>query len=182
MGIIPTPIDPGNDCDRCFLAGETPTLLKLFITGVYRAELWHDGLPRTPNGYYDLVQDPLDNCRWISTIATNWNIALTWYEGVSKCGGFILFPHIRFFGQVNENCTKHFTNALNVWAGNFYYGGWFFISTPAQMQSLIEMVTPLTGPDPRMELYPMDDDRIVLKFCDKKSATNVKIKFDTTAL
>lgn len=185
MGIMPTPITPGNDCLACFLPNETPTLVKCFFGGIEKGRKWVDTLPPPPNGYFDLIQFETNPCAWraigIPMISMNWdpNVQLAPHSALNVDTAI---PPFLFTGHQNDPCKRYFTNEITNWFNNWYINGWGMIATPHEMQSWIEMVTPIVGPDPRMELFPMEDDLIVLKFCNIQDGTNVKIKVNSALL
>lgn len=181
MGIMPAPIDPGVNCLRCFAPNETPKTLKIFFGDIKTGDLFLPGLPPPPNGYWDISQVALIPCHYeffdadkiyeYEMQATKTVLGFTWTASAPAFGALPL-----------TLCTRYFTNWINNPVGNVYWGGFGFVCTPEEMQEWIELVTPITGPDPRMELFPAVDDKIVLKFCDKQSATNIKILVDSTLL
>lgn len=185
MGIMPDPITPGLDCVECFPAGATPTLVKCFFSGIERGERWVDTLPPPPKGYYDLIQNIPGPCDW--SIGPSVWTSMIWAPVIVP-GPYsrlqvrtVIAPYV-FSGNVPGTCKTYFVNGITNYYNNWYYGGQGFVATPALMQSLIEMVTPITGPNPRMELYPMENELIVLKFCNVQDGTNIKIKLDTALL
>lgn len=185
MGIIPTPITPGNNCLACFLPNETPTLVKCFLGGIEKGRKWVDTLPTPPNGYHDLIQTAPDSCVWssvgIPSIQIGWNPSVLLAPHSSLLVDTAIPPYL-FAGYQDDPCKRYFTNVLTNWFNNWYINGWGMIATPQEMQSWIEMVTPITGPDPRMELFPMADGEIVLKFCNIQDGTNIKIKVNSALL
>lgn len=181
MGIMPDPGTFNNECPLCFPAGQTPTSIKLFASGITYNEDNFPGLPPAPNGYVDLEQSP-GPCQWSGANFLVWRATLT-YTGVDSRvsievdDGIFAFNH-----SPGDLCVKYFENQQQNPAIFAYTGGWVMITTPAAMETMIALVTPLTGPDPRMELFPMEDGLIVLKFCSIQDGTNIKIKLDTALL
>lgn len=51
--------------------------------------------------------------------------------------------------------------------------------TQEDMADLVKSVTPMIDPDPRMECFPMADEKIVIRYAGKRDATNIYIKVDT---
>ncbi len=180
MGIIPVPPDFGNNCMTCFGAGSTPSVMKLFFTGITK-EAWPD-LPNPYQGYFDAIQTDGNPCHWAggNAAALHWHL---FFDPGLTVIGLAWGVHTSYFFRVLPNpCKRYFINA-NVKTGLIpYYGGWAFAATAAEMAAWIEAVTPIVGPDPRMGLYAMANEQIVLKFCNKQDGTNIKIKVDTTAL
>lgn len=181
MGIIPTPTTPGNNCVVCWPPGETPIYLKVFFSGIKKGDNWHGGLPQPPNGYYDYTQIVADPC--IYAIPVDVFFGQLRFRAVDTSLGLLVVPGFPCFAHISPLiCPRYLTTDLVFPAGNWYYGGQAFISTPAEMQALIEMAMPVVGPDPRMELFPMEDDKIVIRFANKHENTNMKIKFNVDEL
>lgn len=182
MGIIPVPDTPGPDCLLCYPAGEAPDMLKLFLGGIQTGDLWSPPDPAPPNGYWDLQQRVASPCFYdlvpIGTFAMGYSpFRLTPMLVVQAVGVSGVFSSTSPF-----NCQKSFINAQVNPVVNWYYGGWAYVATASQIAGWIELVTPLTGPDPRMELFLGEDDRIFVRFADKKSSTNIMIELDTTVI
>lgn len=181
MGIIPKPIVVGAPCLRCFGALTTPQLIKVFFSGIMTGDDWTPDHMLPPNGYHDYIQHPVNTCQWrliqpgplgtLSFAAGNSGISI--YEDIA---------HRIFWDLIMVNCHRYFSNRQNNPAGEHWYGGNAFVCTEEELEGWLNLVTPTTGPDPRLELYPMDNGEIVLKFCDIQSATNVKIKLDSALL
>lgn len=180
MGIIPTPIVPGDNCLLCWAVGETPTLLKLFLSGIETGAAWNPGDLEAPNGYWDLTQSVLNPCNFTQAnpVAVT---GVAYSIGQSVCAFQRPASINSFWSNPAVECVQHFTNELVDPAGKFF-SGWGMVTTPAQMQTLIELATPIVGPDPRMELFAMDNGEIVVKFCNIEDGTNIKIKIDTALL
>lgn len=181
MGIIPTPITPGDDCVLCFTPGFTPTLFKCFFSGIKTGDLWHPGLPPSPNGYFDLIQVPGIPCRWYSD-HPDYSVRLIYDPAWSSLFVETIGGAVAFSSTPVAICTTYYANAINTPVNQHYYDGWGLITTPQQLQAWIELATPITGPDPRMECFPMEDGQIVVKFCNIQDGTNIKIKLDTALL
>lgn len=185
MGIIPLPDDYGDDCTGLYPPGHTPLLIKCFFSGIETGRLWHPGLPAAPNGYWDLIQHDPGPCAWGIHEPDPWAIG---YNPVSTPGVYSTLrasPDIyvdAFTGSVAGFGKRYFANGFTSWYWDHYYGGWGFCCTPAELAAWIELVTPTVGPNPRLECMPTDNDQIVIKFCNKEDATNVKILVDTTII
>ncbi len=184
MGIIPVPEIPGNDC-ICWPADHTPNLVKAFFGGIEIGGLWHAGLPSPPNGYHDLAQSPMVHCEFHIGAPATYRVTYRSAFGFPALANLtcqVAVGEWAFRTAVVPSCTRFFTNSnLNPF-NNHYINGWGFICTPAEMAEWIELVTPITGPDPRMELFPMEDGEIVLRFASIQDGTNIEIKVDTALL
>lgn len=182
MGIMPSPTEYGNDCALCYAPDKTPKFLKLFFGGMKYGELWNPLLGPAPNGYHDLKQTEVAPCRWTSLPVNDWKIT---YATLPEQSGVEAFLHLTPFGflsYIEESCKRYFVNILDGPANSFYWGGWAFICTPDEMEAWLNLVTPTTGPDPRMDIFPGDNGIIDLRFANKQDGTHVYIQLDTNAL
>lgn len=181
MGIIPVPDSYGNDCTICFPAGKTPDLLKVFYSGIEFGDDWvpADGMP--PNGYYDHIQIPASPCSFSNPAPhpTGWVI---FGPAGTDCTSESSGGAGAFWGVSFDRCTRYFFNRYRRPLDNEFWGGYAFICTPLELETWLNLVTPTTGPDPRLECYPMANGEIVLKFCNIQDGTNIKIKLDTALL
>ncbi len=181
MGIIPTPTQFGVNCAICWPPGETPGYLKVFFSGIMKGDNWHGGLPQPPNGYWDYIQLGVDPCIFAIPVATFFG--QLWFTGADTTLGLAVvpgFPCFTYFGPLV--CPRYLETNLVFPAGNWYYGGQAFICTPEEMAGWIELVMPVTGPNPRMELFPMVDRQIVIRFASTINGTNMKIKLNVDDL
>ncbi|GAH51772.1 unnamed protein product, partial [marine sediment metagenome] len=159
--------DPGtfNDhCPLCYPAHESPELLKLFVGGIEKSPHFPGVIESPPNGYADLLQTGMP-CVWTGRGDLIWHASYATAIPFTQLLVKYAIAADAFVSSPAGSCHRYFTNGQDdpvKWAFNF---GWAFLATPAEMQSWIEMVTPVVGPDPRMELFPMEGDDIVLKFC-----------------
>lgn len=179
MGIIPDPVTPGLNCLTCFSAGETPSYLKVFFSGIQRGNTWYEALGMPPNGYYDLQQNPSYPCFYYDTVAGWPQCHFRMYAAQSqlffKPGPF----HTCFTKTYNTKCIFEFENFYQGASGNDFYSGWGHVLVPEQLASIVELVTPLADPDPRLENFPVSDSQTVVRYAGKRDATNINILFDT---
>jgi len=179
MGIIPDPVPEDNSCGDCFASGKTPSTLKVFFGGIQKGQGWNASMGPPPNGYHDIVVSPFGNCQWLTEFGT---FPLVTYNAAPFPSRllFRLSLGIKYFESGGyPACSDHFDNALDTFHGNDFYGGFAYIGTAMKVASEIELVTPLFDPDPRMELFPMADSQIVIRYAGKRDATNISIKLDT---
>jgi len=178
MGIIPEPIEYGNNCNTCYASGETPLYFKAFFSGMKRGSLWTDDMPGNMNGYYDIIQDPTYNCRWRYN-SPSWQRVL--YEHtptysfvvMTTPGGWVAFE-----ADLTPHCGTWFENRYTSPTGRIYYGGECVIMHPSEMSFHIEKVTPLIDPDPRMELFTLPDSKASIRYAGKRDATRISIVLD----
>lgn len=190
MGIIPGPTEYGNNCALCFPAGETPKLLKAFFSGIQMGVNWQPVNGPPPNGYYDLHQTFGDPCVWKTTEPDFPFVTLTLANGRSSLKIVAVGVQSAFLSSVFDNCIFHYTNDLLCSLPNTFCGGHAYVTVPGDvtgegdspyhsLSSIITKTTPMIDPDPRMELFPIDDESFVVRYAGKRDATNIKIKFDT---
>lgn len=179
MGIIPDPPGYCNHCAGCFPPNETPAVVKLFVSGIRTGGRWTPDFILPPNGYFDLDVEVALPCRWsgnfpgpihIDLRSTPLSQALQITSGPATCFGD---------SHNDDPCGRHFTDffvdpALTIW-----YGGNAHFFTPPEMASIIESVTPMVDPNPRMECWAMDNKHVVLRYAGKRDGTNINIKVDT---
>lgn len=181
MGIMPVEDTYNNHCPACFPANESPEIMKLFLGGIEKSPHFPIVPYSPPNGYCDLFQSGTA-CEWIG-----WNdkiVLAYWHQvaGKSALGVQVGGSWFAFAKSDQPACERYFENGFTDPFNFAYTGGWALVTTPMVMQTMIELATPIVGPDPRMELFPMEDGLIVVKFCNIVDGTNVKIKLDTALL
>lgn len=193
MGLMPEPTPIGADCLLCFDAGKTPSSVKCFFGGIERGQNWQvlDGLP--PNGYWILFNSPEFPCIWTNTQPAWPIVTFILQDGVSTLGCKPRRFRTAFSGRIFKNCQYHFTNLLQGWPGNAFYGGDGSIAVagtssggggtpPINLAKIITDITPMIDPNPRMECFPMDSIHTNIRYAGKRDATNIMIKVDTTFL
>jgi len=179
MGIVPAPPQFGDNCLQCYPLGRTPKLLKVFIGGMQIGELWYPELGMPRNEYVDLLQDPDWPCWWHTPLGV---YPVFHYRTGALSSSFRIEIYIAtyMFNSVwSPPCSRGFRNEIDQYQGTYFYGGWAAIRFSQEMADLIGKVTPLVDPDPRMDLFPVDDEKVVVRYAGTKDATNIKIKFDT---
>jgi len=191
MGIQPKPDpDPDDSCPYCFALGKTPSSLKVIFSGL-RAGLYAGGDDvNFLNRYYDVPRLPGEQCKWKTADGVEphiWVALAVPYAMVSMGwtgrGGI-------FQSWDLPVCTRWFENQ-RLWEVSYACGGQCYVTNagivggtggnPAKsLAGMIESVTPMIDPDPRMECFPMPDSEIAVRYAGKRDATNIMIKFDTT--
>lgn len=177
MGIKPYIDLLNNLCARCYPANETPTMLKLFVSGVEKSPNFPMILQPPPNGYADLWQSSPD-CEWTGSGGNIFDATINWLIAESRVRVKVSGAVFGFAQTVVDVCETWFENAQQNPAVFAYNFGHAFITTPSQIQSWIELAMPVVGPDPRFELFPMADRQIVIRFANKHENTNMKLRLD----
>jgi len=179
VGIIPVPSDFCNYCPTCFDVDKTPTLVKLFVSGIEIGDLWTPDYPLPPNGYWDLEVDPSWPCSWKQARDPDWALHLqsssTYQELIINYLSTIAFGS----SGSSDPCGRHFTNQAGTGEHFVYGGGHAYFSTPSELAATIESITPMIDPDPRMECFPIADKKAVIRYAGKRDATHIYIKLDT---
>jgi len=190
MGIQPDIFEEGYSCPICFGYRQTPKYMKCCISGVKCGELWQPGMPPPPNGYHDLItQSPL-YCQWVIATPGPYSIQLKLFNTYSRLVAWGAPPDFMFEKTRNEKCVFSFSNQWEVWDNRYYYGGYAYVTVPGSakgtkdgppvpLSTIINKVTQMIDPDPRMECFPMADGQIAVRYAGKRDATNIMIKFDT---
>lgn len=190
MGVIPVPTEYGTDCPICFPLGKTPKYVKCFFSGIQMGEWWHGGLPSPPNGYFDLEADPARYCIWVISKPGPWAIEWKLMDTYSRLVCWTQSVYAFESQRDGVLCASHFGND-NIYPDiEYYYGGSGYITVPGTIKgggvstiiplsSIITKVTPIFDPDPRLECFPVPDEKIVVRYAGKRDGTNIAIKFDT---
>lgn len=169
----------GANCTLCFNINRTPEWFKVFFSGIERGALWIPAYGMPPNGYYDIQNSHVGPCIW-SHGAPPWPlIRYILQDGVSTLACKPDAFRTAFSGRIFENCKDYFTNLLQGAAGNAFYGGYAYIATSVGLAKAVKSLTPMIDPDPKMECFPVADEKIVIRYAGKRDATNISIKFDT---
>lgn len=176
---MPAHLHYGDDCLDCYHPGKTPLTFKVFFSGIKRGHLWHSGLPVSPNGYWDLRQVPEHPCRWVLDMISPFDIIYRIGAPTNSIAFSFNVTVGIFRSGFRTGCRTGFTNDYEFPIGNHYYGGSCHVETPAAVADIIKSITPMIDPDPRMELFPIDDEVFVVRYAGKRDATNINIKFDT---
>lgn len=192
MGIKPQRTRYGTDCPRCWPAGKTPKYVKCFISGVKTGQDYLPVYGDTPNGYHDLVQHQEYACEF-GNVGEGFPY-ITLSLGVDRTLLRVRNPHLvnSFYELKMQPCADWFTNINREWEDSKFYGGYAHVTVPGELDveehdfyksltAIVSSVTPMIDPDPRMECFPMADGKIAVRYAGKRDATNIMIKFDTTA-
>lgn len=174
---MPDPGTFGNFCQRCFPLNETPDLLKLSISGVEKSPNFPLITESPTNGYADLTQSaPV--CEWTGSGLTIWRASINWRVDSSQLLVEARRDLFTFTQNVEDICERYFVNAFQDPLTFAYNFGYAYLSTPAEMQAMIELALPITGPDPRMELFPKSDRQVVVRYASTLNGTNLKLCID----
>ena len=178
MGIIPTPTEYGQNCSRCYPAGRTPKMFKVFVSGVKCGAKCDSNDPSPPNGYFDAEQKDANPCRYLSPPYNGWICALefqsgrTWFEVSHIC------EYNAFLSIPNVECVTAFENAYNDPRYVRYYGGYAHCTPVEPLTNVVSSVTPLFDPDPRLECFVPNASQIVIRYAGKRDATRLYLKLD----
>jgi len=178
----------GNDCAYCtgpestWLSGETPKTVYAVFNNLNACPNFTGPLP---NGEaFVLTQEPALPCRgghdgsvwYISFYAKlpseNFSELLLIWKTLNKIAFQSRLPPCPFEYQGFDNLVLSCTS--NVCATD----GIGIVSWNSIPQALIREIGLVPGESLFLESFPHEDGSRVVKFCDRKNATNIKIKFD----
>ncbi len=181
MGIQPIDDIYNNFCPRCFAANKSPQLLKLCVSGVEKSPNFPLLLEPAPNGYADITQGG-PACEWTGQGLKMFSASINWLVAESRVRVETRLGVFGFTQTVVDVCERWFENAFQNPAVFAYNFGFAYVATPFEMATWIETALPVTGPDPRMELMPMEGRQIVIRFASTQNGTNIKLRFDVDDL
>lgn len=181
----------GCECPLCFAYKNTPKYMKCCISGVQCGSLFESGMPSPPNGYFDLSTISPLYCQWTIVNPGPYAIVFKLFDTYSRLSVWGAPPGKMFEAQRDEKCVFTFDNMYTSPGGRYYYGGHAAIAIsgelsggggnpPLNLSNVINKVTPMIDPDPRMECFPMSSPLVAIRYAGKRDATNVVIKFDPT--
>jgi len=150
----------------------------VFFSGIRAAQLGPRGTACPYNGYYDVpVREDL-TCYWDTGEGSDPRVRVRLAVpsaqvrmGTEAEGGV-------FQSWDLPSCTRWFENQL-IWENRYWFKGQAWVGGAMELAAIIESVTPLIDPDPRMECFPIEEEEIVVRYAGKRDATNIAIKFDT---
>lgn len=180
MGIMPDETEFGDDCLACWPAGKTPRYVKLFLAGIQRGDDWVPANGQPPNGYWDLEQSDVDPCNFFNMHEGFPAIAWRPSAFLEQLNVVAEGPASAFWARLQPGCRRWYFPLAQGPEHTHFWGGTAFFSTPQILSDVIESVTPLFDPDPRMECFPMEDEKVAVRYAGKRDATNVMIKLDVS--
>lgn len=185
MGVKPKPTIFGDDCLTCYPPGETPYELICFLSGVSTGSLWLNTMPPAPNGRHLILQSP--------TIPCAWHDAPTTTPAIGYFPDFPPSPQIALLVQIDggknvflawqvTQCARWFENTIVNPIGNFYYGGFAIILTPAEILAAVQLVMAVDPDTVKFEVTPGPDGIVDIRVADTKHRQNLIIQFDSAEL
>jgi len=178
------PIDYGDDCPQWPGPGKTPKYLYVRFSQIIKCPPWNETEYEIPpnDRVFKLTQHELHPCLWTYS-GTAWFVFLE--VPVEQ-------PRMNFYLQSNTTGVLYFTNFPTepptdgyifhneLACDDILHGGTCGIAvvtwTP-QATALLEAINLAKGYDLFMELFPLENGRLVYKFCRLQDATNIKILF-----
>jgi len=178
------PILYGDDCNIAFDPGETPLHVYARFIGMIPCPDNPPTFFATPpnDRTFNLTQDIAVPCRW--SISTGpWDVVF-WMTPAPLRTTLTI--------QNNDDMGNYFTGqplgikgegfvianeilACQPWTGSHLGIG--VITWTPQATEILEAINMEKGEDLFMELFPLEDGKLVYKFCRLKDATNIKILF-----
>lgn len=175
----PVDFDFGDDCLRCYSAGNTTLTYYIMLHGIERGALWiaADGMP--PNWLHIVTQHVFVPCRWVAIYAVGDYIHYEVTALVTRLSRYVNGFVPAFESEVGALCRRFHVNELVNPATTHFYGGQGFVFTPREMQDLLEYYTPVVDPDPLLKVSPIAGEQIVLSYIDSWGDTAIKLLVDT---
>lgn len=179
------PIVYGNDCLRGWDAGKTPKYIYLRFSLIVKCPDWDEVVYQIPpnDRVFKLTQDETHSCLWEVT-TTGWHVILdlqfdypntiVWLEYMPT-GGVYFFDVVPL--PFDEGVVYHNKN-LDCEQGRPSYSGIAVLTYTPQATDLLKAINITKGDDLFMELFPLDDGKLVYKFCRIAESTNIKILFE----
>lgn len=178
------PIVFGNDCLQCWPADLTPKYLYArFALVTKRIQGDPDVCSIPPNDVvFKLTQDPGAPCAWFYDQG-NWTVRFDLVlQGVGNTWLYLddtIGNH--YFSSITASCYGEGTVLHNDFPPDepnaCGFNGIGVITWTPQATDLLAAMNLTKGYDLFMELRPLEDGKLVYKFCRLQDATNVKILF-----
>jgi len=176
-----TLVNVTDDCLLKFEPGETP---KYLYARFSKLETCPPPAPTAPNDrVFKLTQDPELPCCW-EYFSDEWYVSFEYLQDPDLSRLFIIHQITMqwyFFdavdGHVDEGYVFHNDNTECFWdIGGI--DGLGVITWTHQATELLEKINMERAQDLFMELHPLEDGKLVYKFCRLQDATNIAILFE----
>lgn len=173
----------GDDCAACFPAGETPLQLYARFSGMSKCP-GMGGAPDPPNlKIFVLTQHALAPCVWSGTDGV---FDVFWR---ANWGGGAGHSHLNlrvelwgdYFDTIPgdiDSCTMAFSNQSVCNGGVAATGGAGAVYTTLEAAAAGQAMNIQASDRLNVEVFPVDGDHTVFKYCHKPSSTNIKIKYE----
>lgn len=177
----PVEIEYGDDCLAAFDAGKTPKFIYVRLSGMSKCPA---GDHQPPNGrVFKIRQSAVNPCSWFDVFEV-WEVSFNIWVGPLRTNinlhndddGLDYFEDT----QVNPADEGH-VHHNDIVACNGVFGGKDGIAIATwspQATTLLESINMAKSVNLFMELFPLEDGKLVYKFCRLQDATNVKILFE----
>ncbi len=175
------PIEYGDDCLLGWAAGETPKYLYVRFINIIPCP----GGPELPpnDRVFKLTQDPVLPCGFFY-LEPPWEIEFVvledplqiWFVLYETTSGDIYFidtplgapDEKHTYENLNAACTPDIGGA----------GGIAAVTWIPQVTTLLEAINLVKSDDLFMELFPLENNQFVYKFCRIRESTNIKILYE----
>ncbi len=181
----PLEIEYGNHCTHCFANGETPKYVYARFILIVRCEgIGKEACLFPPNDrVFRLVQQVGFPCSWryLGDIWECWY--QPWRVADGKAGLFLNDHNLKvYFDETKDACPPEGTvwhNAVDCTpALTCAIEGLGVVTWTPQATELLESINMEKAADLFMELRPLEDGKLVYKFCRIADTTNIKILFE----
>ncbi len=179
------PIVYGADCLRGFDADKTPKYIYIRFSQIVKCPDWDEVVYQIPpnDRVFKLTQDDVHPCLWEVT-TTGWHVifdlqfdypdTIVWLEYIPD-GKVYFFDVVPL--PVEEGIVFH-NNNTDCLLGRSAHGGIATVTWTPQATDILEAINMKKAYDLFMELRPLEDGKLVYKFCRLQDATNIKILFE----
>lgn len=179
------PIEYGVHCTHCFANGETPKYVYVRFIGIEKCTGVGKGACLTPpnDRAFKLKQLVGFPCSWQFSDSV-WTIDYqAWVVADGKAHlQLIDFNNAIYFERTLDSCQPEGT----VWSNSIACApglpcgesGIAVVTWSPQATALLEAINLSKGEDLFMELFPLENGKLVYKFCRIQDATNIKFLFE----
>lgn len=175
------PIEYGDDCGFIWPAGETPKFLYIRFAGIEKCAA---ATKQSPNDRaFKLEQVEFFPC-YFRYDSAEWGIGVDVNAGPNPTDILLMSkgPIEAYFSEQHPQKIVEGRVYHNDYGacplGRGGKDGICVITWTPQATILLEAINLYKGPDLFMELWPLEDGKLVYKFCRLKDATNIKILYE----
>lgn len=180
MGINPRkPIGYDDHCAFCFPAGQTPTEVKVFVGGLAKAQFGDLSKLGEYNGYHDVTTNPGVTCSYRNAPGGDLEIRFTYGNPIALLSIGLVAGGSVFFSGGMPQCSRWYENHNN-FIGNAFWRGWAYVCPAIELEEMAGKVMNPALFESNYDLFPLDNEEIVLRVARIADATNVKFKIDTS--
>lgn len=187
MGHETDPDPPGNDCEGCWAAGKTPSIIYVSFTGISDCQVDPGIIPPPTNDIVSLNQTQDHPCEWDRLFDDG---KYFWHSPV-WFGNTVMEQYFQgtlyFTGWEVGHCQTQFSNTATCVIGNLGENGeaavtWNTGPIDHAIGSLLNAINMEPHANTKFEFWPASEERICVRFARKSDATNILILVEPTEL